>query len=54
MIIVGIIIALVLAFLAFKFVKGMIKLAVLAIILIAALWFASGGLHGMALAGGVR
>ena len=43
-----IVVALVLAFLAFKFVKGMIKLAVLAIILIAAVWFASGGLHGMA------
>jgi len=48
MIVAGIILALVLAFLAFKFVKGMIKFALLAIILILALWFASGGLHGMA------
>ena len=48
MTILGIIIAVVLAFLAFKFVKGMIKVALLAVILIVALWFASGGLHGMA------
>jgi hypothetical protein len=48
MIVVGIILALVLAFLAFKFVKGMIKFGLLAVILILALWFASGGLHGMA------
>jgi hypothetical protein len=48
MTILGIIIAVVLAFLAFKFVKGMIKFALLAVILIVALWFASGGLHGMA------
>ncbi|NUR10591.1 MAG: hypothetical protein HOQ20_01915 [Bradyrhizobium sp.] len=47
----GIIIALVLAFLAFKFVKGLIKFGLLAVILIVALWFASGGLHGMALGG---
>jgi uncharacterized membrane protein YfhO len=47
MIILGILIAVVLAFLAFKFVKGMIKFALLAIILILALWSASGGLHGM-------
>jgi hypothetical protein len=54
MIVAGIILAIVLAFLAFKFVKGMIKFAVLAVILIVALWFASGGLHGMGLAGGLR
>jgi hypothetical protein len=47
MTILAIIIALVLAFLAFKFVKGMIKFGLLAVILILALWFASGGLHGM-------
>jgi hypothetical protein len=29
-------------------VKGMIKFGLLAIILILALWFAGGGLHGMA------
>ena len=48
MTVLGIIIAVVLAFLAFKFVKGMIKFGLLAIILIVALWLASGGLHGMA------
>jgi hypothetical protein len=48
MIVAGIILALVLAFLAFKFVKGMIKFGLLAIILILALWFAGGGPHGMA------
>ena len=48
MIVAGIILALVLAFLAFKFVKGLIKFGLLAVILILALWFASGGLHGMA------
>jgi hypothetical protein len=48
MTVLGIILALVLAFLAFKFVKGIIKFGLLAIILIVALWFASGGLHGMA------
>ena len=50
----GIIIALVLAFLAFKFVKGMIKFAFLALIVIVALWFFAGGTHGMTLAGGLR
>ena len=49
MTIVGIIIAVVLAFLAFRFVKGVIKFALLAIIVIVALWFMSGGLHGMGL-----
>ena len=48
MTILGILIAVVLAFLAFKFVKGLIKFGLLAVILILALWFASGGLHGMA------
>jgi uncharacterized membrane protein YfhO len=43
-----IIVALVFAFLAFKFVKGVIKFGLLAIIVIVALWFVSGGLHGMA------
>jgi hypothetical protein len=47
--ILAIIVALVFAFLAFKFVKGMIKFAVLAIIVILALYFVSGGLHGMGL-----
>jgi hypothetical protein len=49
----GIIIALVLAFLAFKFVKGVIKFAILAAIVIALIWFFAGGTHGMSL-GGVR
>jgi hypothetical protein len=44
----AIIVAVVLAFLAFKFVKGLIKFGLLAVLLILALWFASGGLHGMA------
>ena len=47
MMIAGILIAVVFAFLAFKFVKGVIKFALLAIIIIVALWFVSGGLHGM-------
>ncbi|WP_395001434.1 hypothetical protein [Sphingomonas sp.] len=37
--IVGIIIALVLAFVAFKFVKGIIKFALIAVIVIAAIYF---------------
>jgi hypothetical protein len=52
--ILAIIVALVFAFLAFRFVKGLIKFALLAIIVIVALWFVSGGLHGMTLAGGLR
>ncbi len=47
--ILAIIVALVFVFLAFKFVKGMIKFAVLAIIVILAVYFVSGGLHGMGL-----
>jgi hypothetical protein len=47
--ILAIIVAIVFAFLAFKFVKGVIKFALLAVIVIMALWFVSGGLHGMAL-----
>jgi hypothetical protein len=47
--ILAIIVALVFAFLAFKFVKGVIKFGLLAIIVIVALWFVSGGLHGMRL-----
>ena len=49
MTILAVIIALVFAFLAFKFVKGVIKFGLLAIIIILALWFVSGGLHGMGL-----
>jgi hypothetical protein len=48
-IVLAIIVALVFAFLAFRFVKGLIKFALLAIIVIVALWFVSGGLHGMGL-----
>ena len=49
MIVLAIIIAIALAYLAFRFVKGVIKFALLAIIIILALWFVSGGLHGMGL-----
>jgi hypothetical protein len=41
----AIIIALVLAFLAFRFVKGLIKFALIAVIVIVALYFMSGGLR---------
>ena len=51
--IVPIIIAVVLAFLAFRFVKGVIKFALLAVIIIVALWFLVGSTHGMGL-GGLR
>jgi hypothetical protein len=47
--ILAVIVAIVFAFLAFKFVKGVIKFALLAVIIIIALWFVSGGLHGMGL-----
>jgi hypothetical protein len=47
--ILAIIVAIIFAFLAFKFVKGVIKFALLAVIIIIALWFVSGGLHGMGL-----
>ena len=53
MMIAGILIAVVLAFLVFRFVVGAIKFGLLAIIIIVALWFVSGGLHGMPL-GGLR
>jgi uncharacterized membrane protein YfhO len=52
--ILAIIVAIIFAFLAFRFVKGVIKFALLAVIVIIALWFVSGGLHGMSLAGGLR
>jgi uncharacterized membrane protein YqaE (UPF0057 family) len=42
---IAIIVAIVLAFLAFKFVKGMIKFGIIAIILLLALWLASGGIR---------
>ncbi len=44
--IVAIIIALVLAFLAFKFVTGIIKFIVLGVIILAAIYFFSGGFGG--------
>jgi hypothetical protein len=44
----------VLGYLAFRFVNGLIKFGLLAIIIIVALWFVSGGLHGMGLVGGLR
>jgi hypothetical protein len=54
MIVVAIIVAIVFAYLAFRFLKGVIKFALLAVIVIIAFWFVSGGLHGMSLAGGLR
>ena len=48
MTLIAIIVAVVLAFLAFKFVKGMIKFGLLAIILLVVLWLAAGGLRVMA------
>src|SRR5947209_7292063 len=47
--ILAIIVAIVFAYLAFRFVKGIVKFALLAVIVIIALWFVSGGLHGMGL-----
>jgi len=43
----AIIVAVLLAFLAVRFLKGVIKFGLIAIILILALIFVSGGLHGM-------
>jgi hypothetical protein len=54
MMVLGIIIAIVGAFLVFRFVVGAIKFGLLAVILIVALWLASGGLHGAPLLGGAR
>jgi hypothetical protein len=45
MIILAIIIAVALAFLVFRFVAGVIKFGLLAIIIIVALWFVTGGMH---------
>ena len=49
MTILAIIVAIGLAFLVFRFVAGLVKFGLLAIIIIVALWFVSGGLHGMGL-----
>ena len=54
MTILAIIVAIAFAYLAFRFVKGVIKFALLAIIIIVALWFVAGGTHGMGLPGGLR
>ena len=53
MTILGIFIAILGAYLVFRFIKGVIKFGLLAIILIVALWFVAGGTHGMSL-GGLR
>ena len=53
MIALGIFIAVLGAYLIFRFIKGMIKFGLLALILIVALWFVAGGTHGMSL-GGLR
>jgi hypothetical protein len=52
MMILGIFIAIIGAFLVFRFVAGLIKFGLLALVLIVALWFVAGGTHGMGLAGG--
>jgi hypothetical protein len=49
MTILAIIVAIGLAFLVFRFVAGVVKFGLLAVIIIVALWFVSGGLHGMGL-----
>ena len=54
MIVFGIIIAIIGAYLIFRFVAGVIKYGLLALILIVALWFVAGGTHGMGLPGGPR
>ena len=51
--IIPIVVAAVLAFLAYRFVKGVIKFALLAIIIILALWFLVGKGQGTALLGGL-
>jgi len=43
--ILAIIVAVVLAFLVYRFVAGMFKFGIIAIILLLALWFASGGIR---------
>ena len=50
----GILIAVVLAFLIFRFVVGVMKFGLLALVIIVALWFVAGGTHGMSLVGGLR
>ena len=54
MIVLGIFIAIIGAFLVFRFVAGVVKFGLLALILIVALWFVAGGTHGMGLPGGLR
>jgi hypothetical protein len=46
MTILGIIVAVVLAFLVFRFVAGVVKFGLLALIVIVALWFIVGATHG--------
>ena len=54
MIVLGIFIAIIGAFLVFRFVAGVVKFGLLALIIIVALWFVAGGTHGMGLPGGLR
>jgi hypothetical protein len=49
MTILAIIVAIALALIVFRFVAGLIKFGLLALIIIVALYFVSGGLHGMGL-----
>jgi uncharacterized membrane protein required for colicin V production len=51
--IIPIVVAVVLAFLAYKFVRGVVKFALLTVIIVVALWFLVGSTHGMGL-GGLR
>ena len=54
MMVLGIFIAIIGAYLAFRFVKGVVKFGLLALVLIIALWLVAGGTHGMTFAGGLR
>ena len=45
MIVLGIFIAIIGAFLVFRFVAGLVKFGLLAVIIIVALWFVVGGTH---------
>jgi len=50
MTILAVLVAILLAYLAFRFVKGVIKFALLAIIIILVLWFVVGAQHGSSMA----
>jgi hypothetical protein len=56
MTILAVIVAIGLAFLVFRFIAGVVKFGLLALIIIVVLWFVVGAQHGssMTLAGGLR